>query len=89
MLTEALTTDLEQFAEQTLPDGSVIGPPQAQDGFVNAPEFEEDLTTLRLDFVRALDWSIFREVTFGVNYSDRSKSKDNRVFNLNYAITNC
>ena len=73
---------IEQFAEQTLPDGSVIGPPQAQDGFVNAPEFDEDLTTLRLDLDRALDWSIFREVTFGVNYSDRSKSKDNRGYYL-------
>ena len=73
---------IEQFAEVTLPDGSVIGPPQAQDGFVNAPVFEEDLTTLRLDFDRALDWSIFREITFGVNYSDRSKSKDNRGYYL-------
>mgnify|MGYP001825671199 FL=1 len=73
---------IQQFAEVTLPDGSVIGPPQAQDGFVNAPTFEEDLTTLRLDFDRALDWSIFREVTFGVNYSDRSKTKDNRGFYL-------
>ncbi len=73
---------IQQFADVTLPDGSVIGPPQAQDGFVNTPEFKEDLTTLRLDFVRALDWSIFREVTFGVNYSDRSKTKDNRGFYL-------
>jgi iron complex outermembrane receptor protein len=69
---------IQQFADVTLPDGSVIGPPQAQDGFVNNPSFKEDLTTLRLDFDRALDWSIFREVTFGVNYSDRSKTKDNR-----------
>ena len=73
---------IQQFAEVTLPDGSVIGPPQAQDGFVNTPKFDEDLTTLRLDFDRALDWSIFREVTFGVNYSDRKKSKDNRGFYL-------
>jgi len=73
---------IERFAEVTLPDGSTIGPPQAQDGFVNTPTFEEDLTTLRLDFDRALDWSFFREVTFGVNYSDRSKTKDNRGFYL-------
>ena len=73
---------IEQFSEVTLPDGSVIGYPQAQDGFVNAPEFEEDLTTLRLGFDRALDGSFFREITFGVNYSDRSKSKDNRGFYL-------
>ena len=73
---------IEQFAEVELPDGSVIGPPQAQDGFVNTPEFEEDLTTLRLDFDYALDGSFFREITFGVNYSDRSKTKDNRGFYL-------
>ncbi|MBT8076911.1 MAG: TonB-dependent receptor, partial [Gammaproteobacteria bacterium] len=73
---------IQQFAEVTLPDGSVIGPSQAQDGFVNTPTFEEDLTTLRLDFDRALDWSIFQEVKFGVNYSDRSKTKDNRGFYL-------
>ena len=73
---------IEQFSEVTLDDGSVIGPPQAQDGFVNTPDFDEDLTTLRLDFDYALDGSFFREVTFGVNYSDRSKTKDNRGFYL-------
>jgi iron complex outermembrane receptor protein len=69
---------IQQFAQVTLPDGSVIGPPQAQDGFVNEPVFNEDLTTLRLEATRALDWSGFTDIAFGVNYSDRSKSKDNR-----------
>jgi len=73
---------IQQFADVTLPDGSVIGPPQSQDGFVNEPEFKEDLTTLRLDFTRALGGSFFRDITFGVNYSDRSKTKDNRGFYL-------
>jgi len=73
---------IEQFSEVELPDGSVISYPQAQDGFVNTPDFDEDLTTLRLDFTRALDGSFFRDITFGVNYSDRSKSKDNRGFYL-------
>jgi iron complex outermembrane receptor protein len=73
---------LEQFAEVTLPDGSVIGPPQSQDGFVNQPVFEEKLTTLRLEASRLLDLSIMKEITFGVNYSDRSKSKDNGGFFL-------
>ncbi|HEY5776066.1 MAG TPA: TonB-dependent receptor plug domain-containing protein, partial [Xanthomonadales bacterium] len=71
-----------QFAEVTLPDGSKIGPPQAQDGFVNQPIFEEKLTTLRLDSTHILDFSIFKEITFGVNYSDRTKSKDNRGYYL-------
>jgi len=68
---------IEQFATQTLPDGSVIGPPQAQDGFVNNPFFDEELTTLRLEARRALDFAV-NQVTFGVNWSDRSKFKDNR-----------
>jgi iron complex outermembrane receptor protein len=69
---------VEQFADVTLPDGSVIGPPQSQDGFVNQPVFDEKLTTLRLEASRLLDLSIMKEITFGVNYSDRKKSKDNR-----------
>ena len=73
---------IEQFADVTLPDGSVIGPPQAQDGFVNEPVFDEDLTTLRLDATRAMEWWAFKQVTFGLNWSDRSKSKDNRGFYL-------
>ncbi|NNJ64832.1 MAG: TonB-dependent receptor [Xanthomonadales bacterium] len=68
---------IQQFQEVTLPDGSVIGPPQSQDGFVNEPVFTEELKTLRLDATRALDWSVFKQVRFGVNYSDREKSKDN------------
>jgi len=73
---------VEQFADVTLPDGSVIGPPQAQDGFVNQPVFDEKLTTLRLEASRLLDLSIMKEITFGVNYSDRKKSKDNGGFFL-------
>jgi len=73
---------IEQFAEVTLPDGSVIGPPQAQDGFVNQPVFDEDLTTLRLDASWAIERPFFKVLTFGVNYSDRSKSKDNGGYYL-------
>jgi iron complex outermembrane receptor protein len=68
---------IQQFANVTLPDGSVIGPPQAQDGFVNNPFFDEELTTLRLEASRTLDYA-FNQMTFGVNWSDRSKFKDNR-----------
>jgi len=73
---------LEQFADVTLPDGSVIGPQQAQDGFVNQPVFDEELTTLRLDASWLIDRPFFKELTFGVNYADRSKSKDNGGFFL-------
>lgn len=73
---------VQRFAEVILPDGSKIGPPQAQDGFVNQPVFKEKLTTLRLDSSRTLDFSIFKEITFGANYSNRTKSKDNQGFYL-------
>ena len=68
---------VDQFAEQTLPDGSNIGPPQAQDGFVNQPVFEDELTTIRLEASTLIERPFMKEITFGVNYSDRSKSKDN------------
>ncbi|MGD8929243.1 MAG: TonB-dependent receptor, partial [Lysobacterales bacterium] len=73
---------VSQFAEQILPDGSKIGPPQAQDGFVNEPVFNEKLNTFRIDAIRELDFSVFKELTVGVNYSDRKKSKDNRGYFL-------
>lgn len=59
-----------------------IGPSQAQDGFVNEPAFNEQLTTLRLDAERLLDAGMFTSVEFGVQYTDRIKSKDNRGFFL-------
>jgi iron complex outermembrane receptor protein len=74
---------LEQFQEVTLPDGSVIGPPQAQDGFINQPEFDEDLTSLRLEAAWQIDRAFMRQAVFGVNYSDRSYSK----FNQGYFLT--
>lgn len=59
-----------------------VGPQQAQDGFVNEPDFNEQLTTLRLDAERPLDVSVFTNVEFGVMYSDREKTKNNRGFYL-------
>jgi iron complex outermembrane recepter protein len=54
-----------------------FGPDTAQDGFVNKPEFSEDLDSLRLEINGVVDWSIFTQLTAGVVYSDRSKSKVN------------
>lgn len=47
-----------------------------QDGFINYADFEETLTSLRLQANKELDGRI-TGVTFGVNYSDREKSKVN------------
>ncbi len=59
-----------------------IGPAQAQDGFVNQPIFEEELTTFKIDAERSLELGILSNVEFGVYYSDRSKSKLNNGFFL-------
>ncbi len=66
----------------TASDGSVVNHNNAQDGFVNEPIFDEELTTIRLSASRPVDWGLFTNVEFGVYYSDRSKSKLNNGFYL-------
>lgn len=60
----------------------VGGHPNAQDGFVNRPIFDEELNTLRLSATGDLDVSIIDSVEFGANYSDRTKEKVNTGFYL-------
>ncbi|WP_111641427.1 TonB-dependent receptor [Marinimicrobium alkaliphilum] len=55
----------------------LVGTDNAQDGFVNQPIFDEELTTVRLNVDGHVDWSIFNRAEFGINFSDRSKSKAN------------
>jgi iron complex outermembrane receptor protein len=52
-----------------------------QDGFTNIADFEEDLTTLRLQATKEFDGP-FTSLQFGANYSDREKSKINNGFFL-------
>jgi iron complex outermembrane receptor protein len=52
----------------------------AQDGFLNFADFSEELTTVRLEASVLLDGDFFTDLTFGVNYSDRYKDKDNKGF---------
>jgi iron complex outermembrane receptor protein len=61
----------------TASDGTVLNYNNAQDGFVNEPIFDEELTTVRLGAERPLDWGALSNLEFGLYYSDRSKSKDN------------
>jgi iron complex outermembrane receptor protein len=49
----------------------------AQDGFINYADFEEELTTAKLSFEGIVEWGPISKLTFGAYYSDRSKSKDN------------
>jgi iron complex outermembrane receptor protein len=52
-----------------------------QDGFANIADFEEDLTTLRLQAAKELEGP-FTSLQFGANYSDREKSKVNNGYFL-------
>ncbi len=52
----------------------------AQDGFLNYADFEEELTTARLETEGLVEWGIINKVNVGVAYSDRTKMKDNRGF---------
>ncbi|MBV1909289.1 MAG: TonB-dependent receptor [Kangiellaceae bacterium] len=54
-----------------------FAPNTAQDGFVNQPEFEEDLDNLRFEINGDLELSILSGYSVGIAYSDRSKSKVN------------
>ncbi|WP_026375079.1 TonB-dependent receptor [Aestuariibacter salexigens] len=46
-----------------------------QDGFINTPEVEDELTTLKLAASRVLDSGVVSSVEFGVYYSDREKTR--------------
>ncbi len=59
-----------------------IGPGQAQDGFVNQPLFDEELTAIALNGSRYFEGAFLDRLGFGLRYSDRSKSKDNSGFFL-------
>ncbi len=55
----------------------VFGPDTAQDGFVNNPDFEETLDSVRLQANGYVEWGIFNELELGVVYKERSKTKIN------------
>lgn len=58
-------------------NGNQLFAPDAQDGFVNEPVFEEELDSLRLSTKGFVEWGIFTGIEVGAIYSDRTKSKDN------------
>ena len=47
----------------------------AQDGFINAPEVNDELTTLKLAATKIIDNEYVNAVKFGMSYRDREKSK--------------
>ena len=47
----------------------------AQDGFINAPKINDELTTLKLAASKMLDNAYVSTIKFGMSYRDREKSK--------------
>ncbi|MCU7555593.1 TonB-dependent receptor [Alteromonas sp. ASW11-19] len=71
----------DQFSTNVLQaNGDPFSYFNAQDGFLNFADFEEELTTTRLEVVGYVDWNMVTKFTAGINYSDRFKAKDNKGF---------
>ncbi|MBT0587372.1 TonB-dependent receptor [Alteromonas oceanisediminis] len=71
----------DQFETDVLrPNGDPYSFLNAQDGFLNFADFEEELTTVRFEVQGYLDGDFFTGITAGVNYSDRYKDKVNKGF---------
>jgi iron complex outermembrane receptor protein len=47
----------------------------AQDGFINAPSINDELSTLKLAAKQSIDGEVFSELTYGVSYRSRDKEK--------------
>ncbi|MEO2279217.1 TonB-dependent receptor [Pseudoalteromonas pernae] len=57
----------------------------AQDGFINAPEVEDELSTLKLAASKALDNAFVSSIDFGISYRDREKTKISEGYFLTLA----
>ncbi|MDI5837408.1 TonB-dependent receptor [Shewanella xiamenensis] len=61
--------------------GSPLGA-NTQDGFINKPEIEDELKSFRLSAEYVLDGGAIRSVEFGVNRTDRDKTKVDKGYYL-------
>jgi len=53
-----------------------------QDGFINIPEIEDELSTLRVDLSKSFNEGVITKISAGLNYSDRTKEKRDAGFFL-------
>ena len=53
---------------------------QLQDGFLNTPSIDDELTSLKLAASKELESDYFTGVKFGVSLRDREKTKDSDGF---------
>lgn len=75
------------------PTQVVVGPPQIYGaGYTKKPRVEDELTSFRVDALRAADMGWFVGTAFGVNFSERTKDKTSpesglgTIGNLSYTI---
>ncbi|UCX04925.1 TonB-dependent receptor [Shewanella glacialimarina] len=61
--------------------GSPLGA-NTQDGFINKPEIEDELQSFRLSAEYVLDGGALRSIEFGVNYTERDKTKLDKGYYL-------
>lgn len=52
----------------------------AQDGFINAPEISDELSTLKLAASKVLENEYFSRINFGLSYRDREKVKQSEGY---------
>ncbi|WP_299946237.1 TonB-dependent receptor [uncultured Microbulbifer sp.] len=52
----------------------------AQDGFINAPEIDDELTSLKLAATQMVEAGIVNEIRYGVSYREREKIKRSQGF---------
>jgi iron complex outermembrane receptor protein len=62
-------------------NGSTVAS-NGQDGFINIPEIDDELSAFKAVVSKNFDQGFFNSVTAGVNYADRTKSKQDNGFFL-------
>jgi iron complex outermembrane receptor protein len=70
-------SDTDEFklgAARTWGNG-IDTPGDGQDGFINAPEIEDELSAIRVGAVYSFDDGVISSINAGINYSEREKSK--------------
>ena len=61
---------------------------QAQDGFLNAPSIDDELTSLRFAAEQAVDGDYVSNITYGIYYRDREKTKASDGFYMTLSAFN-
>jgi len=47
----------------------------AQDGFINAPQIDDELKALKFAATQEIDTDVFTDITYGISYRERDKQK--------------